>query len=74
METFERGRVRCSRDKGGGGKEGKRKKKKRKNEETFGAKKKKGGKRKSLSGLHDPESTSSRCIRKDISSFRAFFL
>lgn len=74
METFERGRVRCSRDKGGGGERRKKKKKKRKNEETFGAKKKKGGKRKSLSGLHDPESTSSRCIRKDISSFRAFFL
>lgn len=73
METFERGRVRCSRDKGGGERR-KKKKKKRKNEETFGAKKKKGGKRKSLSGLHDPESTSSRCIRKDISSFRAFFL
>lgn len=54
-----------SRDKGE-----KKEKKKRKKEET----KRKGDKRKSLSGLHDPESTSSRSIRKDISSFRAFFL
>lgn len=41
METFERGRVRCSRDKGGGGKEGKRKKKREKTKKRLARKKRK---------------------------------
>lgn len=52
----------------------KEKKKEKKREETFGGKRKEKERKgdKSLSGLH--ESTSSRSIRKDISSFRDFFL
>lgn len=39
METFERGRVRCSRDKGGGGKKEKEKKKEKKRRNVWREKK-----------------------------------